>query len=119
MVSVSRVAGPPHFGQAAARKPSWRRSGDSPDAHHFTVGGRHPVGRGFGVIGHVSYVRSLGSATAGPHDAVSAALGGYADLGKGMQLLAWVGASASGDSNAGRDDEASNRQIAFSLVTRF
>jgi hypothetical protein len=108
-------------GKAYLRYGYLRRSGDSPDAHHFTLGGRHPVGQGFGVIGHVSYVRSLGSAAAGPHGAVAAALGGYADLGKGMQFLAWVGASASGDSNAaaGRDDEARNRQIAFSFITRF
>jgi hypothetical protein len=39
IVSVSRVAGPPHFGQVALRKPSWRRSGDSPDGRNSTSSG--------------------------------------------------------------------------------
>ena len=104
-------------GKAYLRYGYVRRSGEAPEAHHFTLGGRHPVGKGFGVIGHVSYLRSLGS---GEHDAFGGALGGYADLPNRWQLLAWVAASGFSQSNdAGGNDESRNRQIAFSLVHRF
>src|ERR1700704_641750 len=52
LVSVSRVAGPPHFGQVAARKPSWCLRGDSPDGVNSTSSGsrtgRSSSGTGWG-----------------------------------------------------------------------
>ena len=36
IVSVSRVAGPPQIGQVVCRKPSWKRSGDSPVGRNST-----------------------------------------------------------------------------------
>ncbi len=39
MVSVSRTAGPPQVGQVVLRKPSCRRSGDSPVGRNSTSSG--------------------------------------------------------------------------------
>ena len=39
IVSVSRTAGPPQMGQVVFRKPSWKRSGDSPVGRNSTSSG--------------------------------------------------------------------------------
>jgi hypothetical protein len=96
------------------------RSGDAPEAHRFSVGGRYPLGEKLGVLGHVSYLRSVDSPAVEGRGALGATLGGYANLVNGMQLVGSYGQSGfDSQTSAGRPDEARSRTIAFSLVHRF
>jgi hypothetical protein len=98
---------------------AWR-SGDTPDAQRVTLGGRRPLGDGWGALATLSYVRSMGSGNVEAHGVPGGSLGGFANLPNGMQLVGWYGVSGySQQASSGRVDDTRTRQLVLSLVHRF
>lgn len=97
---------------------AWR-SGDTPEEHKFVLGGRHPLGRTYGVLATLSYKYNLGSATDQAHGIPGGSLGGYVTLVNRMQLVGWVSQTGyNAQTTTGRIDDSRTRQFGFSLVHR-